>query len=190
MKYIEKILKRFNMQDCKLVKVPIPVGARLTVEQCPRTQEEMEDMAHVPYASVVGSIMYAMVCTQLDISHAVGVLSRNMSTPGKEHLTVVKRVFRYLCGTKYHAICYQGKPRGDSEVNVHGFVDVDWARDLDRRRSTNKYVFKMFSGAISWMSKKHVVISLLTTKVEYMAATHGIKQAVWLQRLCSGIRFE
>jgi hypothetical protein len=179
------------MQDCKPVKVPIPVGARLTVEQCPKTQEEIEDMAHVPYASVVGSLMYAMVCTRPDISHAVGVLRRYMSTPGKEHWTTVKRVFRYLCGTKDYAICYQGKPGGDSgKLDVHGFVDADWAGDLDRRRSTNGYVFKMFSGAISWMSKRQVVIALSTTEVEYMAATHGSKEVVWLQRLCSGIRFE
>jgi hypothetical protein len=72
-KYIETVLKWFNMQDCKPMKVPIPVGARLTVEYCPKTQEEIEDMAHVPYASVVGSLMYAMVCTRPDIAHAVGV---------------------------------------------------------------------------------------------------------------------
>jgi hypothetical protein len=67
------------------VKVPIPMGERLTIEQCPRTKEEIEDMAHVPYESVVGILMYAMVYTQPDISHVVGVLSRYMSTPGKEH---------------------------------------------------------------------------------------------------------
>jgi hypothetical protein len=77
-KYIEIILKRFNMQDCKIVKVSIPVGARLTIVQCPRTQEEIDDMACVTYASVVGIIMYVMVCTQPDISHEVGVLSRYM----------------------------------------------------------------------------------------------------------------
>jgi hypothetical protein len=84
----------------------------------------------------------------------------------------------------------QGKPRGDSELNVHGFVDIDWDRDLDRRRSTSGYVFKMFDGAIRWMSKRHVVVALSTTKFEYMVATHGSKEAVWIQRLCSGIRFE
>jgi hypothetical protein len=107
MKYIETILKQFNTQDCKLVKVPIPVGKRLTVEHFPKTQEDIEDMAHVPYAIAVGSLMYVMVCTQLDISHAVGVLRRYMLTPGKEHWTIFKRVFRYLCGTVDYAICYQ-----------------------------------------------------------------------------------
>jgi len=73
------------MHDSKLVKVPIPVGVRLSAKQCPKTQEEEEDMSHVPYASVVGSLMYAMVCTRPDIAHAVGVLSRFMSKPRKEH---------------------------------------------------------------------------------------------------------
>src|ERR1700722_3770283 len=90
---------RLNMQDSKPVKVPIPVGVKLYVEQCPKTQEEEEDMSCVPYASAAGSLMYAMVCTRLDISHAVGVLSRFMSKPGKEHWTTVKQVFRYLRGT-------------------------------------------------------------------------------------------
>jgi hypothetical protein len=56
-------------------------------------------MSHVPYASVVGSLMYAMVYTRPDIAHAVGFLSKYMSKPRKEHWTIVKRVFRYLCGT-------------------------------------------------------------------------------------------
>jgi hypothetical protein len=82
-------------------------------------------MACVPYAIIVGNLMYVMVCTRLDISHAVGVLRRYMSTPGKQHWTVVKRVFKYLCGTKYCVICYQGKPEGDSELDVHGFLDTN-----------------------------------------------------------------
>jgi hypothetical protein len=112
-KHIETVLKWFNMQDYKPMKVPILVGARLTVEQCPKTQEEIEKMACVPYESVVGSIIYAMVWTRLDIFHAVGVLSRYMLTPVKVHWTTIKRVFKYLCGMKDYAICYQGRPRGD-----------------------------------------------------------------------------
>jgi len=72
------------------VKVPIPVGVRLSTEQCPKTQEEEEDMSRVPYESVVDSLMYAMVYTRPHIAHAVGVLSRLMSKPGKEHWTPVK----------------------------------------------------------------------------------------------------
>jgi hypothetical protein len=72
-------------------------------------------------------------------------------------------------------------------LDIHGFVDADWARDLDRRRSTSGYVFNLFGRAISWTRKIHVVVALLTTEVEYIAATHASKEAVWLQRLCSSI---
>jgi hypothetical protein len=82
-------------------------------------------MAHVPYTSVVGSLMYVMVCTRPDNAHVVGVLRKYMLTPDKEHWTIVKRVFKYLCGTKYYVICHRGKPGDDSEVDLHGFVDAD-----------------------------------------------------------------
>ena len=102
------------------------------------------------------------------------------SKPGKKHCIAVKRVFRYLCGTAYYAIYYQGRLGPDRVINVHGFVDADWVRDLDHRRSTSGCVFNLFGGAISWMSKRQVVIALSTTKVEYMEATHAKKEAVWL----------
>jgi len=73
------------MQECKPVKLPISAGAILFVEQCPKTWEEIEDMANVPYASTVRILMYAMVGTRPDITHAVGVLRRYMSKPGREH---------------------------------------------------------------------------------------------------------
>ena len=107
------LLQRFNMKGSNTVKVLIPVSVMLSIEQCPKIQEEEEDMSWVPYATAVGSLMYAMVCTRPDIAHAVGVLSKYMSKLGKKHWKAVKRVFRYLCGTIYYAICYQGRPRPD-----------------------------------------------------------------------------
>jgi hypothetical protein len=70
------------------------VGVKLSANQCTKTQAEEEDMSHVPCASVIGSLMYAMVYTRPDIAHAVGVLSMYMSKPGKEHWTTIKRVFQ------------------------------------------------------------------------------------------------
>jgi hypothetical protein len=94
------------MHGSKPVKVPIHIGVKLFADQCPKTQEEEEDMSHVPYASAVGSLMYAMVCTRPDIAHAVGFLGRYMSKLGKEHWTTIKRVFRYLRGTTSYGLCY------------------------------------------------------------------------------------
>eukprot|EP00253_Pinus_taeda_P028110 PITA_28110 len=96
--------------DSKLVKVLIPICVKLSVEQCPKTQEEEEDMSRVPYASAISSLMYVMVCTRPDRAHAVGVLNRFISKPGKEHWIVVKQVFRYLRGTSDYGLCYQGRP--------------------------------------------------------------------------------
>jgi hypothetical protein len=94
------------MKECKPVKVLIPVGVKLFVDQCPKIQEEEEDLSHVPYASAVGRLMYEMVCTRLNITHVVGVLSRHMSKLGKEHWTTVKMVFRYFFGTASYGLCY------------------------------------------------------------------------------------
>eukprot|EP00253_Pinus_taeda_P024640 PITA_24640 len=106
---------------------------------------------------------------------------------GKEYWTAVKRVFRYLRGTSDYGLCYQGRPGLDRVLDIRGFVDADWAGDLDQRRSTSGYVFNLFGGAVSWMSKKQSVVALSTTEAEYMAATHASKEAVWLQRLCSSM---
>jgi len=75
----------------------------------------------------------------------------------------------------------------DRILDIYGFVDADWAGDLDQRRSTSGYVFNLFGGAVSWMSKKQSVVALSTTEAEYMAKTHASKEAVWLQRLCSSM---
>ena len=82
-------------------------------------------MSHVLYVSAVGSLMYAMVCTRPNIAHAVGVLNRYLSKPGKEHWTTVKRVFTYLRVTTNYGLCYQGRPGLDKVVDIHGFFDVD-----------------------------------------------------------------
>ena len=67
------------------MKVPIPVRVKLFAEQCAKTQEEEEDMSHVPYESEVSSLMYEIVCTSPYIAHAMGVLSGFMSKLGNEH---------------------------------------------------------------------------------------------------------
>jgi hypothetical protein len=83
-----------------------------------------------------------------------------MSKPGKEHWTTVKGVFRYLRGTASHGLCYQGRLGLDKVLDIHGFVDADWDGDMDHRISTSGYVFNLFGGAISWMTKRHVVVAL------------------------------
>ena len=83
--YIDKVLKRFNMENAKKSLLPMSPGTVLSKNQCPQTLNERVQMNDVPYASAVGSIMYAMLCTRLDVSYAVSVSSKYQSDPGLEH---------------------------------------------------------------------------------------------------------
>lgn len=179
------------MSDCKPQVVPILQGTKLFVLDSPKSPKEIEDMKNVPYASAIGSLMYAMVYTRPYIAQLVGVLSRFMSNPGRSHWDVVKGVFRYLKGTSNFALCYHGNLRDSKRtLNICGYIDSDSVGDIDSRRSTNGYVFVLNGGAVSWMSKWQVVVALSTTEVEYMAATHACKEAVWLRHLSSDIGFD
>ena len=82
---VEKVLHHFSMENAKVVSAPLPGHLKFTKEMCPKTQEEEDKMSKVPYALVVGSLMYAMVCTRSDIAHVVGVVSRYMGHVRIEH---------------------------------------------------------------------------------------------------------
>ena len=135
--------KYFGMNNVKPVNVPLASHFKLSSDFSPRTNEEKQYMSRVPYANVVGNLMYAMVSTRPNISHAVGVVSRFMANPREEHWRAVKWVLRYLRGTSDHCISFDGR-----EGSVCGYVDADYAGDLDKRRSTTGYVFTLVGGAI------------------------------------------
>jgi hypothetical protein len=80
--YIEKVLKKYNLSNCKAVATPFASHFKLSSRQCPVTKDENMYMSHIPYSNVVGNIMYAMICTRPNLGHAV---SRFMHNPGKEH---------------------------------------------------------------------------------------------------------
>ena len=83
--YIESILKRFNMQSFSSGKTLIVKGDRFFKDQCPHNDIERDQMKAIPYSSVVGSLMYAQVCTHPDIAVVVDKLGRYMSDLGKSH---------------------------------------------------------------------------------------------------------
>ena len=89
--YLRKVLKRFGMNEkSKPVSTPLAPHFKLSTSMSPKNDTKWEYMSKLPYASAIGSLMYAMVCTRPDISQAVGVVSRYMQDPGKEHWQAVK----------------------------------------------------------------------------------------------------
>ncbi|GJY96432.1 retrovirus-related pol polyprotein from transposon TNT 1-94 [Tanacetum coccineum] len=176
--YVKKILQRFNMQDCKPISTPFPTDVKLSSKMSPSSEKERMEMSRVPYASAVGSLMFAMICTRPDIAHAVGVVSRYMAEPGRGHWEAVKRILRYIKGTSDVALCF-----GDSDLIVKGYVDSDYAGDLDGSKSTTGYVFTLSGGIVSWVSKLQSVVAMSTTEAEYVASAQASKEAVWLKML-------
>lgn len=120
--------------------------------------------------------MYAMVCTRPDIAYAVGVVSRFLANPGKEHWAAVKWILRYLRGTTNRCLCF-----GNEKPILQGYTDADWAGDTDSRKSTSGYVITFAGGAVSWQSKLQKSVALSTTEAEYIAATEACKEMLWMK---------
>ena len=121
----------------------------LSKKQCPLTPQEEEDMRHVPYASVVRSLMYAMLCTRPDICYAVGVVSRFQSNLGPNHWIAMKHILKYLRRTRDYVLVYSG-----DDLKIHGYTDSDFQGDRDSRKSTSGSVITLGGAVIVWKSVK------------------------------------
>ena len=86
--YIKKVVQKFQVESSKGASVPISQQFKLSRDQCPRTEAEEREMKPIPYANIVGSVMYKMICTLPDIAHAIRVASRYMSCPGQKMLVM------------------------------------------------------------------------------------------------------
>jgi hypothetical protein len=179
--YIEAIITRFNFNDLKPSSIPIDPSAPLSRSQSPSKLEDIVKMKNVPYREAVGSLMYAAMGTRPDIAFATSTVAQFSDNPGWVHWEAVKRIFKYLLGTKKLELVYGGEERG-----LVGYVDADGASQ-DHRRAISGYVFMVDGGAVSWSSKKQELVTLSTTEAEYVAQTHAAKEAVWLRRLISEI---
>ena len=106
-------------------------------------------MRYIPYASAVGSLMYAMLCTRPDICYAVGVVSRFQSNPGLDHWMAVKHILKYLRRTRNYMLVYSGE-----DMILRGYTDSDFQTDVDSRKSISGSVFTLGGRAIVWRSIK------------------------------------
>ena len=171
------------MQDCKLISTSLPINFKLSSSMYPINEVKRKEMSQVPYSSTVGSLMFAMICTRLDIAQAVGAVSRYTTNPSGKHWKTVKRILKYMKGTSDVALCYEG-----SEFTVKGYVDSDFTEDLDKRKPTTGYMFTLAEEDISWVSKLPTVLVLSTIKAEYMVAIQACKKVISIQRLLEELR--
>jgi hypothetical protein len=135
----------------------------------------------VPYREAVGALNWAALATRPDIAFAVSTVARFAANPGPVHWEAVKRIFRYLAGTHNLWLTY-----GETKRVLIGYADADGSMAEDRR-AISGYAFLIDGGAVSWSSKQQEVVSLSTTESEYVAATHGMKEVLWLRSLLSEV---
>src|SRR5664279_2473848 len=175
--YLDKVLKKFRMDESKKGFLPMLQGKTLSKAQSPDTADEREKMNNIPYASAIGSIMYAMLCTRPDVAHAVSLTSRYQSDLGVEHWTAVKNIFKSLRRTKDMFLVYGG----EEELVARCYVDASFDTDPDDSKSQSGYVFVMNGGVVSWRSSKQSVVAGSSTEEEYVAASEAVQEAVWMK---------
>lgn len=171
--FLERLLQRFNMSDCKPVSTPIENRLRLQRgDESKRTNK--------PYRELVGCLVYVTLTTRPDLSAAVNYYSQFQSCPTDEHWGHLKRVLRYIRGTLDLGIQFEGD---DNAPIIEAYSDADWGNDTTDRRSLTGYVFRVYGCTTSWITRKQSTVSLSSTEAELIALCMTVCHGIWVVRL-------
>jgi hypothetical protein len=176
--YIEAMAKKFGQENARPVYTPLQSGTILSKNESPDVPIK------VPYREACGHILWPAVTTRPDVMFPAGNISQFMENPTDEHWRAVIHIIRYLNTTKDYWLVMGGE--GDIGI---GFVDADWASQLDRH-SISGYSFHIGQGTVTWSSKRQSIVALSTTESEYIAGVHAAKEAEWLRQLFEELRVE
>ncbi|GJU74466.1 retrotransposon protein, putative, ty1-copia subclass [Tanacetum coccineum] len=158
---------------------------KLSKSQGASTPAEKQRMQNIPYASAIGSIMYAVRCTRPDVAFAQNMTSRFQQNPGEEHWTAVKNILKYLRNTKDMFLVYGGNLK--RQLRVSCYTDAGYLTDADNLKSQTGYVFILNGGAVDRKSTKQSIFATSSTVAEYIAAFDASKEAVWIRKFISGL---
>lgn len=170
--YSGRIIERFNIGESLPVSIPIDYN---------RTNVFSVNSSgtNFPYRAAVGSLNYLAVATRPDIAFAVGVASRHMANPGPADVKLVKKIIRYVKGTKDQGLTY----KSGTVMELISYSDSDYAGCEATRRSTSGALFMLAGGAVGWSSKRQRTVALSTCEAEYVAAACAAKELLWMKRL-------
>lgn len=172
--YIEKILDRFGMKDCKRVSTPMDPNCKWL--KADKTTTE-------PYKELLGCLQYLTLMSRPDICVSVNILSQFQSNPGDEHWVGLKRILRYLQGTKTDRLCFTRK---DCEP-LTGYADADFANDVEERKSISGNMFSIYGNMVSWSSKRQPIVTLSSTEAELVSLCNASKEGIWMSSILSEI---
>ena len=170
--YLHDVLVRFGMENCRPISTPVDHDAKFV--SIPKDEEPIDVNL---YQAVIGSLNYAAICTRPDISTAVGIFSRYMQRPGKEHWIGIKRVLRYVKGTINHGLVFNDQ---NENFKLEAFSDSDWAGCVETRKSTSGNMCRLGNAIIAWKSKKQPIVALSSTEAEYIALCAATQEVAWL----------
>ena len=174
--YIQKVLKRFGMETCTAGEAPMSKGDKLS--KISKNGGKMTAMETKPYARLIGSLMYAQVCTRPDLAFSVGILSRFQTSPTQEHWIAGKKVLRYLQKTKSYMLVY----RQVKNLELIGYSDSDFAGNYPKsKKSTSGYIFMLAGGAVAWKTMKQSIITTSTMQAEFVAVYECMCQGLWMR---------
>ena len=178
-KYINDMLHNFNMTEANPASTPMTIGYDDNAISPPVSED-------TPYASLVGSLNYASVCTRPDISFAVSVLCKHLKNPSQNHWQAAKRVLRYLKGTQNYGLTYDYDTTDNCTLS--GYCDASYASTLDAK-SISGICFLFNLAAILWSSSTQKAVSGSTAESEYYSLGTAGQDAMFLRELLSTIDF-
>ncbi|GKB59333.1 putative ribonuclease H-like domain-containing protein, partial [Tanacetum coccineum] len=169
-KYVDEILRKFNYTDVKSTSTPVDLEKPLVKDG------DATDVDEHLYRSMIRSLMY-LTASRPDIMFVVCKCARFQVTPKTSHLLAMKRIFRYLKGKPTLGLWYSR----DSRFELVAYIDSDYARVTQDRKSTTRGCQFLGNRLISWNCKKQTMIVTSTTKAEYVVATSCCRQVLWIQ---------
>ena len=205
--YMKEILKRFLPDDNVTHLAPADPTGHLVNDQCAKSDEDREFMRDIPYRQAVGSLLWLALCTQPDISYAVGQVAKFNANPGPDQWKTVLRIFRYLkftgpMGTVYRysmsnvdnqLVMVMFRSANDlgglGNPVLSGYSDANFARDIDTRRSTSGFIFMLAGAPISWQSRAQATVALSSTEAEYIALAGAAQEAVCFLQVLREFKF-
>ncbi|KAJ7978471.1 Retrovirus-related Pol polyprotein from transposon TNT 1-94 [Quillaja saponaria] len=159
-KYVREVLDRFQMKDNNPISTPTKFGLNLNKDH------EGENVNNTIYKQIVGSLMF-LTATRLDIMYSVSLISRYMENPTQMHLLAAKKIFRYLQGTRDFGLFYK-KVKCQS---CSGLLTVIM-QEIKMIEGVLRVMFLCSAQwAVSWSSKKQLIVTLSTTEAEFVVAT-------------------
>ena len=188
---VEKLLLRNDMQEANAKETPMTAGLKLSKAQCP-TAEKAAVMTSEQrwYRSTVATLLYFNTWTRPDLAYAISKLCKFMQNPGAEHIIALKRLLRYVKGTRDYGLRYDFSPSAPAtKTGIYGYYDAAHADCPDTYRSTMAHLFYFFGCPLSWKTKLHSFVTTSTNHSEYCAAAKAAREAKWWETTMVAIGF-